>query len=122
MDTLKYARPSGTGKSTFLRCLNLLERPTAGSIHIDGVDVLDKKTNVAKVRQRMNMVFQSFNLFSHLSVMDNLTLGPVKLRGMSREAARRKSSDLLKLVGLAEKEHAYPDELSGGQKQRVAIA
>src|SRR3954447_5899181 len=71
--------PSGTGKSTFLRCLNLLEHPTGGSIHIDGLDVLDKKTNVAQVRQRMNMVFQSFNLFSHLSVLDNLTLGPIKL-------------------------------------------
>jgi polar amino acid transport system ATP-binding protein len=114
--------PSGTGKSTFLRCLNLLERPTGGSIHIDGIDVLDKKTNVAQIRQRMNMVFQSFNLFSHLSVLDNLTLGPIKLRKTSRPEAEAKSMDLLKLVGLAEKAHSYPDELSGGQKQRVAIA
>ena len=114
--------PSGTGKSTFLRCLNLLEHPSGGSIHIDGIDILDKKTNVAHIRQRMNMVFQSFNLFSHLSVVENLTLGPVKLRGMSRQAAAAKSVELLKLVGLAEKAHNYPDELSGGQKQRVAIA
>jgi polar amino acid transport system ATP-binding protein len=114
--------PSGTGKSTFLRCLNLLEQPTGGAIHIDGINVLDKKTNVSQVRQRMNMVFQGFNLFSHLSVLENLTLGPVKLRGMTQAAAAEKSRELLKLVGLAEKAHAYPDELSGGQKQRVAIA
>jgi polar amino acid transport system ATP-binding protein len=114
--------PSGTGKSTFLRCLNLLEHPTGGSIHIDDIDILDRKTNVAKVRQRMNMVFQSFNLFSHLSVLENLTLGPIKLRGMSKADAAKKSLDLLKLVGLAEKAHSFPDELSGGQKQRVAIA
>ncbi len=114
--------PSGTGKSTFLRCLNLLEHPTGGSIHIDGINVLDKKTNVAHVRQRMNMVFQSFNLFSHLSVLENLTLGPIKLRGIDKQAAAAKSMELLKLVGLGEKAHSYPDELSGGQKQRVAIA
>jgi len=114
--------PSGTGKSTFLRCLNLLETPSGGSIHIDGIDILDKKVNVAKIRQRMNMVFQSFNLFSHLSVLENLTLGPIKLRGMDKQAAAKKSLDLLKLVGLAEKAQSYPDELSGGQKQRVAIA
>jgi polar amino acid transport system ATP-binding protein len=114
--------PSGTGKSTFLRCLNLLEQPTGGSIHIDGIDVLDKKTDAAQIRQRMNMVFQSFNLFSHLSVLDNLTLGPIKLRKIGRRDAEAKAMDLLKLVGLAEKAHSYPDELSGGQKQRVAIA
>jgi polar amino acid transport system ATP-binding protein len=114
--------PSGTGKSTFLRCLNLLERPSGGSVHIDGIDILDKKTKVAQIRQRMNMVFQSFNLFSHLSVLENLTLGPVKLRGMNKQAAEAKSFELLKLVGLAEKAHSYPDEISGGQKQRAAIA
>src|SRR5207244_5956239 len=114
--------PSGTGKSTFLRCLNLLETPTGGSIHIDGIDILDKKANVARLRQRMNMVFQSFNLFAHLSVLENLTLGPIKLRGIERKKAEARSVDLLKLVGLAEKAHSYPDELSGGQKQRVAIA
>jgi len=114
--------PSGAGKSTFLRCLNLLEHPSGGSIHIDRINILDRKVDIAKIRQRMNMVFQSFNLFSHLSVLENLTLGPIKLRGLSRTDAQTKSIDLLKLVGLAEKAHAYPDELSGGQKQRVAIA
>lgn len=114
--------PSGTGKSTLLRCLNLLEYPTSGTIYINGVDILDKKTDVAKLRQKMNMVFQSFNLFSHLSVMENLTIGPIKLRGMGKEAAQAKALELLRLVGLAEKAGSYPDELSGGQQQRVAIA
>jgi len=114
--------PSGTGKSTLLRCLNLLETPSDGSIYINGEDILDKKTDVAKVRQKMNMVFQSFNLFSHLSVMENLTLGPIKLRGVSEQEAQTKALELLRLVGLAEKADSYPDELSGGQQQRVAIA
>ena len=121
-EVISIIGPSGTGKSTLLRCINLLDRPNGGSIRIDGVDILDPKTDVPKIRQKMNMVFQSFNLFFHLSVMDNLTLGPIKLLGMSREDAERKSMDLLKLVGLAEKAESYPDELSGGQKQRVAIA
>ena len=114
--------PSGTGKSTFLRCLNLLENPSGGSIVIDGEDVLNKNTDVPKIRQKMNMVFQSFNLFSHLSVLENLTLAPIKLKGLSQEEAEKKSMGLLRLVGLAEKADNYPDELSGGQKQRVAIA
>jgi polar amino acid transport system ATP-binding protein len=114
--------PSGTGKSTFLRCLNLLERPSGGSIHIDGIDILDRKHDVAKIRQKMNMVFQSFNLFAHLSVLDNVTLAPIKLRGIDRHAAESSSLELLRLVGLAEKAANFPDELSGGQKQRVAIA
>jgi len=114
--------PSGTGKSTFLRCLNLLEEPTGGSIYIDGINVLENRADIPKLRQRMNMVFQSFNLFSHLSVLENLTLGPIKLRGISKEDAAAKSMELLRLVGLAEKANNYPDELSGGQKQRVAIA
>lgn len=114
--------PSGTGKSTLLRCLNLLEYPSGGSIIIDDVDILDKKTDVAKIRQKMNMVFQSFNLFSHLSVKENLTIAPIKLKGMSKETAQRKAMELLRLVGLAEKADNYPDELSGGQQQRVAIA
>ncbi len=121
-EVISIIGPSGTGKSTFLRCINLLDRPDGGSISIDGVDILNPKTDVPKVRQKMNMVFQSFNLFSHLSVMDNLTLGPIKLLGMSKQHAERKSIDLLKVVGLAEKAESYPDELSGGQKQRVAIA
>jgi polar amino acid transport system ATP-binding protein len=114
--------PSGTGKSTLLRCLNLLEVPSGGSIYINGVDILDKKVDVAKIRQKMNMVFQSFNLFSHLSVLENLTIGPIKLKGMSKLAAQTKALELLRLVGLAEKADNYPDELSGGQQQRVAIA
>ena len=114
--------PSGTGKSTFLRCLNLLDHPSGGSIHVDGYNILEKKADIAKVRQKMNMVFQSFNLFSHLSVIDNLTLAPMKLLGKSREDAENKSLKLLRLVGLAEKANNYPDELSGGQKQRIAIA
>ena len=114
--------PSGTGKSTFLRCLNLLGQPTSGSISIDGQNILDKNTDVAVIRQKMNMVFQSFNLFAHLSVLDNLTLAPIKLKGMTQEDAEKKAMDLLRMVGLGEKAYNYPDELSGGQKQRVAIA
>ena len=114
--------PSGTGKSTFLRCLNLLDTPSGGSISVDGVELLAAKADVAKVRQKMNMVFQSFNLFAHLSILDNLTIAPIKLRGVARADAERRARELLKLVGLAEKAGNYPDELSGGQKQRVAIA
>lgn len=114
--------PSGTGKSTFLRCLNLLEQPSGGSIIIGGVDVLDKKTDLPKVRQKANMVFQSFNLFSHLTALENLTLAQIKLLRTSRQDAERKALEKLRLVGVAEKAHNYPDELSGGQKQRVAIA
>lgn len=114
--------PSGTGKSTFLRCLNLLETPTSGSIFIAGVDILDKKADVPKIRRKMNMVFQSFNLFNHLTTLENLTISPIKLKGMERGEAERKSMELLRLVGLGEKAQSFPDELSGGQKQRVAIA
>lgn len=114
--------PSGTGKSTFLRCLNLLEMPTGGSIFIDEIPLLDKNTNVPKLRQRMGMVFQSFNLYAHLSVLENLTLGPIRLLGKKKSEANKKAIELLKLVGLAEKAYSFPDELSGGQKQRVAIA
>lgn len=121
-EVISIIGPSGTGKSTFLRCLNLLDKPSGGSIKIDGIDILDVKTDVPKIRQKMNMVFQSFNLFSHLSVLENLTIGPIKLRGLSKKDAELKALDLLKLVGLAEKADSYPDELSGGQKQRVAIA
>ncbi len=121
-EVISIIGPSGTGKSTFLRCLNLLDQPTGGKILIDGQDMMDSNTDVAKVRQKMNMVFQSFNLFSHLSVLENLTLAPIKLLGKSTAEAEQKALSLLKLVGLAEKAHNYPDELSGGQKQRVAIA
>ncbi|MDA3929789.1 MAG: amino acid ABC transporter ATP-binding protein [Prolixibacteraceae bacterium] len=114
--------PSGTGKSTFLRCLNLLEEPSSGHILIDNIPLLDKNTNVPKIRQRMGMVFQSFNLYSHLTILENLTLGPIKLLKNTKSEANKKAFELLKLVGLAEKAYAFPDELSGGQKQRVAIA
>jgi len=121
-EVISIIGPSGTGKSTFLRCLNLLERPSGGNIFIDEVDILHGKADIAKLRQKMGMVFQSFNLFFHLSVLENLTIGPVKLLGLKREDAERKAVELLKMVGLAEKAHSFPDELSGGQKQRVAIA
>jgi polar amino acid transport system ATP-binding protein len=121
-EVISVIGPSGTGKSTLLRCINLLERPSGGSIRIDGVDLLDPKTNVPKIRQKMNMVFQSFNLFDHLSVMENLTIAPIKLLGKTRQEAERKAIELLTLVGVAEKAGNFPDELSGGQKQRVAIA
>lgn len=121
-EVISIIGPSGTGKSTFLRCLNLLERPTGGSIVIDGVNILQKGTDEPKLRRKMGMVFQSFNLFAHLTVLDNLTLGPMKLLGKSRQDAESKSIELLKSVGVSEKLHQFPDELSGGQKQRVAIA
>ncbi|MEI7824294.1 MAG: amino acid ABC transporter ATP-binding protein [Chlorobiaceae bacterium] len=121
-EVISIIGPSGTGKSTLLRCINLLDRPSGGSIYIDGVDILDAKTDVPKIRQKMNMVFQSFNLFAHLCVLENLTISPVRLLGKSKQEAEQKAMDILTLVGLAEKAHNYPDELSGGQKQRVAIA
>jgi len=121
-EVISIIGPSGTGKSTFLRCLNLLETPTGGTIEIDGVPLLAQGTNVPKLRQKMGMVFQSFNLYNHLTALENLTLGPIKLLGRKKAAAQQKGMELLKLVGLGEKAHAFPDELSGGQKQRVAIA
>ncbi len=121
-EVISVIGPSGTGKSTFLRCLNLLETPTGGNIVIDGVSILDKNSNVPKLRQKMGMVFQSFNLYAHLSVIENLTIGPIKLLGLNKDEANKRAMDLLKLVGLAEKVNNFPDELSGGQKQRVAIA
>jgi len=121
-EVISIIGPSGTGKSTFLRCLNLLETPTGGEIFIDGEPLLDKNTNVPKIRQKMGMVFQSFNLYAHLTVLENLTIGPIKLLGRGKNDADRKAIELLKLVGLAEKAGNFPDELSGGQKQRVAIA
>jgi len=121
-EVISIIGPSGTGKSTFLRCLNLLETPGSGHIYIDGMDILAKGVNAPKLRQKMGMVFQSFNLYDHLTVMGNITLGPIKLRGMSKKDAEEKAAELLKLVGLSEKADSYPSELSGGQKQRVAIA
>lgn len=114
--------PSGSGKSTFLRCLNQLETATAGKIVIDGHDVTDKHTNINKVRENIGMVFQHFNLFNHLNVLDNMTLAPTHLKLMTKEQAREEAMRLLKRVGLEDKAQAYPSQLSGGQKQRVAIA
>jgi len=114
--------PSGTGKSTFLRCLNLLEIPDEGEILIDGISLLEKGVNVPAIRQKTGMVFQSFNLYAHLTVLDNLTLGPVILQKKKPAEAKAKALELLKLVGLAEKSDSFPHELSGGQQQRVAIA
>lgn len=114
--------PSGSGKSTFLRCLNLLETPTAGDILFEGMKINDKKHDINATRAKMGMVFQSFNLFPHMSVMDNITLAPIKVKGKSKAEAEETAMDLLKKVGLAAKASAYPDQLSGGQKQRIAIA
>ena len=114
--------PSGSGKSTLLRCLNQLETATGGQITIDGHDVTDKHTDINKVRQNIGMVFQHFNLFNHLNVMDNMTLAPVHLKLMTKEQAREEAMRLLRRVGLEDKAEAYPSQLSGGQKQRVAIA
>lgn len=114
--------PSGTGKSVFMRCLNLLEIPSGGKIFVDEVDIINKNTDVPRIRRKMGMVFQAYNLFAHLTVLENLTIGPVKLLGRTKAEAEMKALELLKMVGLAEKSENFPDELSGGQKQRVAIA
>ncbi len=113
--------PSGSGKSTFLRCLNLLEVPTSGEIWFDGINITDQKTDIDKVREHMGMVFQNFNLFNNLTIMQNITLAPIKLKVMGKEEAGENALKLLERVGLKEKADAYPSQLSGGQKQRVAI-
>lgn len=114
--------PSGSGKSTFLRCLNRLEEISGGEVVINGHDVTDPKVNINKVRQEVGMVFQQFNLFPHKTVLENVTMGPIKIRGMQKAEADKRAMELLDKVGLREKSHSYPGELSGGQKQRVAIA
>ena len=113
--------PSGSGKSTFLRSLNLLEVPTSGHIYFEGVDITDKKVDIDKHRQKMGMVFQHFNLFPHKTILENITLAPIKVLNKSREEAEKQAMELLQLVGLEEKAHSYPSQLSGGQKQRIAI-
>ena len=114
--------PSGSGKSTFLRCLNLLEVPTEGEIIFEGNDITDKKNDINKLRQKMGMVFQQFNLFPHKTVLENITISPIKVKGINKEEANKKAMELLKMVGLVDKAEAYPSSLSGGQKQRIAIA
>ncbi|MDD2498939.1 MAG: amino acid ABC transporter ATP-binding protein [Desulfitobacteriaceae bacterium] len=114
--------PSGSGKSTFLRCLNFLESPTAGEIIIDGVSLTDKKTNINRVREEVGMVFQRFNLFPHMTALENVSLAPIKVRKMPKEEAMEVSRQLLKKVGLSDKADVFPAQLSGGQMQRVAIA
>ena len=113
--------PSGSGKSTFLRCLNRLEEPTGGTILFEGVDITNKKTDINMHRQKMGMVFQQFNLFPHMTVLKNLTIGPMKLQGKSKKEAEEEAMKLLERVGLADRANAYPSQLSGGQKQRIAI-
>lgn len=121
-EVLSLIGPSGSGKSTLLRCLNLLEIPNEGHIYIEGMDIVGENKDVNKLREDIGMVFQSFNLFPHLSVMDNIILAPVELKKLTKKEAEAKAMDLLKKVGLVEKAHEYPDNLSGGQKQRIAIA
>ncbi|WP_103645095.1 amino acid ABC transporter ATP-binding protein [Campylobacter concisus] len=114
--------PSGGGKSTFLRCINRLEEPDSGHIKINGEDILDKKSDINKIRQKVSMVFQHFNLFANKNVLQNLTLAPIKAGILDKESAEKRAEELLKSVGLSDKKFAYPHKLSGGQKQRIAIA
>jgi len=120
-DVLCIIGPSGSGKSTFLRCLNLLEKPDSGEVWLDGTELTDKKVNINAQRMKMGMVFQQFNLFPHMSVLENLCCAPMMLKKVSREDAEKKAMALLERVGLADRADAYPAQLSGGQKQRIAI-
>ena len=120
-DIIAIIGPSGCGKSTFIRTLNLLEQPTAGAIYVDGENIMDKRVDINKIRQKVGMVFQHFNLFPNLTILDNITLAPVKTGQMNEADAEEKAMKLLERVGLADKAKAYPDTLSGGQKQRIAI-
>ena len=120
-DILAIVGPSGSGKSTLLRCLNMLEVPTSGKIIFEGVNLTSKDANLSLVREKMGMVFQQFNLFDHLTVMENLTLAPIKLKVMGEGNAKRKAIELLKMIDLYDKMDSYPSSLSGGQKQRIAI-
>ena len=120
-DKVVVIGPSGSGKSTFLRCLNLLETPTQGEIWFEGENITDPKCDIQKIRQKMGMVFQQFNLFPHMTVLQNITFAPVKLGLMNQQEAEKKARELLSRIGLADKEKSYPAQLSGGQKQRIAI-
>ena len=121
-DVVAVIGPSGSGKSTFLRCLNLLETPTGGQIVFEGTDITSRKTNIDKMREKIGMVFQSFNLFANMTVLDNVTAGPIRVKGMKKDEAEKLALDLLERVGLGDRGSAYPIQLSGGQQQRVAIA
>jgi polar amino acid transport system ATP-binding protein len=121
-EVIAIVGPSGCGKSTFLRSLNLLEKPESGAIIFEGTDIMDKKTNINRVRQKIGMVFQQFNLFPNMTVKENIMLAPVKLKVCDKEQAAKRAEELLKRVGLSDKADAYPGNLSGGQKQRIAIA
>ena len=121
-DIIAIIGPSGSGKSTFLRCINKLEEPTSGHIYIKNQDIMSDNTDINLIRQKVGMVFQHFNLFPHKTVMENLTLAPMKLKNLSQEEAEKKAFILLEKVGLKDKASAYPNQLSGGQKQRIAIA
>ena len=121
-EVISIIGPSGSGKSTFLRCINKLEEPTEGHIYIDGMDLMDKNTDINKIRERVGMVFQHFNLFPNMTVLENLTLSPVMVKKESKEEAEKYASYLLEKVGLSDKSNSYPAQLSGGQKQRIAIA
>lgn len=120
-DIISIVGPSGSGKSTLLRCLNLIEKPSSGDIIFEGISLVSKKADLSLLRQKMGMVFQQFNLFPHLTVIDNITLAPVKLKLMNEVTARKKALELLNTINLKDKAEHYPNELSGGQKQRVAI-
>ena len=120
-DIISIVGPSGSGKSTLLRCLNLIEKPSSGDIIFEGISLIGKKADLSLLRQKMGMVFQQFNLFPHLTVIDNITLAPVKLKLMNEVTARKKALELLNTINLKDKAKHYPNELSGGQKQRVAI-
>ncbi len=120
-DIISIVGPSGSGKSTLLRCLNFIEKPSSGNIIFEGVSLIDKKTDLSLVRQKMGMVFQQFNLFPHLTVIENITLAPVKLKLMDEVTAKKRALELLDTINLKDKAEHYPNELSGGQKQRVAI-
>ena len=120
-DIISIVGPSGSGKSTLLRCLNLIEKPSSGDIIFEGISLIGKKTDLSLLRQKMGMVFQQFNLFPHLTVIDNITLAPVKLKLINEVTARKKALELLNTINLKDKAEHYPNELSGGQKQRVAI-
>lgn len=120
-DIISIVGPSGSGKSTLLRCLNLIEKPSSGDIIFEGISLVGKKADLSLLRQKMGMVFQQFNLFPHLTVIDNITLAPVKLKLMNEVTARKKALELLNTINLKDKSEHYPNELSGGQKQRVAI-